>query len=212
MDKALIDSGEISLLCDNPNIVAVDAFEGQQTEFLQSVVVEDNSIGNNACLQYIDNITAKWIKGLTEEQLKKIKRQRSLYGIPIPEQWIKVWRFILKEPALRDSFSAARGGRSLSSYSYIWNVWAEECIDKYLTNIEKELLLYVDAGYLYEEIGLQLLGQYGDEFWKPRKEVTKTTPGQVVNNYLYWKMPNSIARQELTEMALLYIKNSKASK
>lgn len=60
----------------------------------------------------------------------------------------------------------------------------------------------VDSGLLYSEIGEIMLARYGDAFWKPRKVESKTTPSQVVNNYLYWKMPNRIARSELTDLVL----------
>jgi len=85
-----------------------------------------------------------------------------------------------------------------------------DCIDRYLSPMEKDLLSMVDMGIIYSEIGEIMLGRYGDKFWKPRKATSKTTPSQVVNNYLYWKMPNKIARSELTELALSYIKNKKA--
>jgi len=68
------------------------------------------------------------------------------------------------------------------------------------------LLDLVDSGMPYAEIGDILLTEYGDEFWKKRKENTKTTPAQVVNNYLYSKMPTKIARKELTKIALQKIK------
>jgi hypothetical protein len=68
-------------------------------------------------------------------------------------------------------------------------------------------LRLVDEGYPYAEIGDLLLGSYGDEFWKSRKENTKTTPAQVVNNYLYLKIPNKLTRLELTDLVLGILKN-----
>ena len=78
--------------------------------------------------------------------------------------------------------------------------------------MEKELLEMADQGFLYIEIGDVMLSKYGDEFWKPRKENTKTTPSQVVNNYLYWRMPNKIARSELTDLVLIEIKKREKEK
>lgn len=124
----------------------------------------------------IDYIVTEWLEALTKEQWAKIKRQNSLFGIPLPENWIKVWRFILKEPQLRDSERASRGGKALGSYTHLWNIWSEDCIAKYLDPMDKDLLNLVDRGYLYSEIGEIMLGRYGDSFWKPRKATTKTTP------------------------------------
>ncbi len=153
-------------------------------------------------LQLIDDIVVDWLQNLTKENWRKIKRNKSLYGIKLPDKWIKVWRIILKNPDLRDSEKATNQGTSIGTYTHIWNIWAEECIEKYLSDMEKELLFMVDAGFLYSEIGDAMLLKYGDDFWKPRKVNTKTTPSQVVNNYLYWKMPNKIARSELTDLVL----------
>lgn len=199
MNSILSGNGELPLLCDNSRVVAFDGLEQWQAEQLMNPTTKDSKPSANICLMSIDHIVKEWLEALTPDQWAKIKRQKSLYGIPMPEQWIKVWRVILKEPRLRDSRSAARNGQALGSYMHIWNIWSEECIDKYLDPMDKYLLALVDQGYLYSEIGEIMLKQYGDEFWKPRKAETKTTPGQVVNNYLYWKLPNKIARAELTD-------------
>ena len=183
MNPVISGNGEIALMCDDPKIVAYDGLEQWQIDQLVTPT-SDSKASANMCLQTIDQIPEEWVKGLTQAQWQKIKRQRSLFGIKLPDSWIKVWRFILKEPNLRDSERASRGGKALGSYSHLWNVWSMDCIDRY--------------------------GRYGDKFWKPRKATSKTTPSQVVNNYLYWKMPNKIARSELTELALSYIKNKKA--
>ena len=57
------------------------------------------------------------------------------------------------------------------------------------------------------EIGEYLFGKYGDKFWKKRKENSTTTFEQVVNNYMYQKLPNKIARQELYEIAKVELEN-----
>ena len=209
MNPIISGNGEIALMCDDPKIVAYDGLEQWQIDQLTSPASDSKSSANN-CLQAVDQIPIEWVNSLTPQQWAKIKRQQSLFGIKMPDQWIKVWRFILKEPNLRDSERASRGGKALGSYSHLWNVWSMDCIDRYLSYMEKDLLHMVDMGLLYSEIGEIMLGRYGDAFWKPRKANSKTTPSQVVNNYLYWKMPNKIARSELTELALTYIKNKKA--
>lgn len=209
MNPVISGNGEIALMCDDPKIVAYDGLEQWQIDQLVTPT-SDSKASANMCLQTIDQIPEEWVKGLTQTQWQKIKRQRSLFGIKLPDSWIKVWRFILKEPNLRDSERASRGGKALGSYSHLWNVWSMDCIDRYLSPMEKDLLNMVDMGIIYSEIGEIMLGRYGDKFWKTRKATSKTTPSQVVNNYLYWKMPNKIARSELTELALSYIKNKKA--
>lgn len=192
--------GELEPLCDDKKVVALDALEQWQIDQLTGPVEGDTTASSNTCLQNIDNIVWTWLRNLSKEEWAKIKRQNSLFGIKLPEEWIKVWRFILKEPSLRDSFSAAKGGRAIGSYTHIWNIWSEDCINRYLDPMDKDLLRMVDAGYLYSEIGDIMLGRYGDAFWKKRKENSKTTPSQVVNNYLYLKLPNKIARGELTDL------------
>lgn len=210
MNPVISGNGEIALMCDDPKIVAYDGLEQWQIDQLTSPVSDSKSSANN-CLYAVDQIPLDWIAALTEEQWKKIRKQRSLFGIKMPDNWIKVWRVILKEPNLRDSERASRGGKALGSYAYLWNVWSEDCIARFLSPMEKDLLRMVDQGLVYSEIGEIMLGRYGDAFWKPRKVNSKTTPSQVVNNYLYWKMPNKIARAELTELALSHIKRKKAT-
>lgn len=202
MNLSIIGDEELPLLCDNTKIIAIDSLEPWQTDQLLCPNENDSLSQANSCLQNVDLIVSDWLKDLTPQEWNKIKRQRSLYGIKLPEKWIVVWRIILKEPNLRDSERATRGGRAIGSYSHLWNIWSEECLDKYLSPMEKHLLALVDSGLLYSEIGEIMLTTYGDEFWKKRKENTKTTPSQVVNNYLYWKMPNGIARKELTDTVL----------
>lgn len=209
MNPILSGNGEIELLTDNTKVVAVDGLEQWQVDQLLNPDMSDSSSYSSNCLMQVDYVVTEWIHSLTSEQWAKIKRQQSLFGIPLPEQWVKVWRFILKEPQLRDTDRATKSGRAIGSYTHLWNMWSEECIDKYLDDLDKELLAMVDGGYLYSEIGDTLLGQYGDEFWKPRKAGSKTTPSQVVNNYLYWKLPNKIVRGELTSLVLSKIKNLK---
>lgn len=201
--------GELPLLCDNKKVVATDGLEQWQQEQLVNVTEGSSKSTASVCLQYVDKIVDEWVDQLTQDQWDKIKRQRSLFGIPLPEKWIIVWRTILKEEALRDPRRAARGGNAIGSYSHIWNLWSTECIDKYLNNMEKHLLRLVDHGYLYSEVGEVMVQTYGDKFWKPRKVNTSTTPSQVVNNYLYGKMPKKIARGELTDLVLQLIKTGK---
>lgn len=206
MQDLIATSGEIPLLTDNYKITSLDDLD--DWKMIELSPIKESPVKGSTLIM-VDEIIDKWIESLTPQQLKKIKRQKSLTGIPLPSDWIKVWRVILKEPLLRDSETNARKGRNLNSFVYCWNIWAEECIDKYLSNLEKELLYLVDAGYPYNQIGAHLYSIYGDEFWKKRKETTKTTPAQVVNNYLYLKMPTKIVRAELTDIALNYIQINK---
>lgn len=206
MNPAFNGSGEIPLIADDPRVIAFDKLEPWQVDQLISPVGEETISQSNANLMSIDRIVTDWLQSLTDKEWTKIKNQKSLYGVRLPDKWIIVWRTILKEPGLRDSKKAARGGQGLNSYTYIWNIWAEECIEKYLSPMEKDLLDLVDQGWLYSEIGDYMVGTYGDEFWKPRKENTKTTPSQVVNNYLYLKMPNKIVRGELGDMLKMIAK------
>lgn len=210
MNLVVNGNGELPLMCDDPKVVAFDGLESWQIDQLISPIDRDSLSQSNMNLQAIDNIVSDWLKQLSPEEWQKIKRQKSLYGIKLPEKWITVWRIILKEPKLRDSDLAARGGRAIGTYSHLWNLWSEECIEKYLSPMEKDLLAMVDAGLLYAEIGDIMLGRYGDDFWKPRKENTKTTPSQVVNNYLYLKLPTKIAKQELTDLIKILLKKRAA--
>lgn len=212
MNPMLNGNGEIELLADNPKHTSIEGLEPWQLDALLNPVDDSSSSSSSGCLMEIDYIITEWINNLTPEQWAKIKRQQSLFGIPLPERWIKVWRFVLKEPNLRDAERATRGGRSIGSYTHLWNVWSEECLRKYTDDLDKELIHMVDAGYLYGEIGDNLLTRYGDKFWKPRKQNSKTTTSQVVNNYLYWKIPNKIARGELTDLCLKRLKNLKPRK
>lgn len=209
MHPVISGNGEIPLLSDNSKVVAFDGLEQWQIDQLTSPVAGDSCSSSNNCLINIDSIVYDWIHQLKKEDWDKIKRQNSLFGIKLPDNWIKVWRFILKEKDLRDAERATRGGRHIGSFTHLWNIWSEDCIDRYLSDMEKELLEMVDEGYIYSEIGDILLGKYGDDFWKPRKENSKTTTSQVVNNYLYWKMPNKIARGELTDFVISRIKNKR---
>jgi len=196
-------NGEIGYLVDKKNIVAFSSLEEWQIDGLICPTVDDSSrIYSDKCLQTIDKICTDWLNSLTREQWELIKKRGSLFGTPLPNDWIKVWRFILKEPDLRDSEKATKNGTLIGTFRHLWNFWAEQCIEKYLSPLEKELLYLVDIGIPYAEIGEHLLAKYGDEFWKPRKKNTKTTPAQVVNNYLHTKMPTKIARGELTDMAI----------
>lgn len=207
MNPIISGNGELPLLCNDARVVAFDGLEPWQAEQLLNPVTDSSKSSANICLMNIDSIVTEWLDGLTKEQWAKIKRQNSIFGIPIPDNWIKVWRFVLKEPNLRDSDRASRGGKALGSYTHLWNLWSEECIAKYLSPMDKELLALVDRGYLYSEIGDIMLGRYGDQFWKPRKANTTTTPSQVVNNYLYQKLPTKIARGELTDLVRLELKH-----
>lgn len=201
MNPIMQQQGEIDLLCDSTKVTSLNSLEDWQAEELVENNTKDTCQVSNACLKNIDQIVDRWLKILNDGEWIRIKTQKSLYGITIPQDWIKVWRFILKEPSLRNSEAAAKKGRYLNSYTYIWNIWAEECIDRYLDDMDKDLLSMVDAGYPYAEIGNYMLSQYGEQFWKRRKNNTKTTPAQVVNNYLYLKLPTKIARKELYDIA-----------
>lgn len=207
MNPVLKDSGEIDLIVNTDKIVPTDGLEEWQVDQLVGTAASQKETHTNRCLMEIEDILDEWIHSLSQYEWNKIRRQGSLWGISIPNDWVKVWRFILKEPALRDSERAVRNGRKIGTYTHLWNLWSEECIENYLSDLEKELLWYVDNGYLYQEIGELMVGKYGDEFWKPRKEKTKTTPAQVVNYYLYWKMPNKIAKKELYDLCKTKIFN-----
>jgi hypothetical protein len=208
MNHIMQANGELDLLADDPRMVATDGLEQWQVDQLLSPISDSSSSVSN-CLTQVDRIVTEWLKSLTAEQWAKIKRQQSLFGIPLPDKWIRAWRFIIKEPNLRDSERATRGGRSIGTYTHLWNVWTMDIIERHTNELDKELIRMVDGGFLYSEIGEVLLARYGDEFWKPRKANSKTTPSQVVNNYLYWKIPNKIVRADLLEMCLNKIKNLK---
>lgn len=201
--------GELPLLCDNKKVVAMDGLEQWQQEQLVNAAVGDSKTSASFCLQSVDKIVDEWVEKLTKEQWDKIKRQKSLFGIPLPDKWIIVWRTILKEEKLRDPYRATKGGKAIGSYAHLWNLWALECINKYLDDMDKHLLQLVDQGYLYSEIGTVMCKLYGDAFWKPRKANTTTTPAQVVNNYLYAKLPKKIARGELTDLVLQMVQQGK---
>lgn len=210
MLKAVISGdGELPLLCDNKKVVATDGLEQWQQEQLINAAVGDSKASASFCLQSIDKIVDEWVEKLTKEQWDKIKRQKSLFGISLPDKWIVVWRMVLKEEKLRDPYRATKGGKAIGSYAHLWNLWAVECIDKYLDDMDKHLLRLVDQGYLYSEVGTVMCQLYGDAFWKPRKANTSTTPAQVVNNYLYAKLPKKIARGELTDLVLQMIQQGK---
>ena len=204
MNPIIGQNGEIELLCNDPRFVAYDGLPSWQTEYLLNNPVDERDKAAEIALRKIDKITDQWIKSLRKEELNKIRRQKCLRGITIPKDWLKVWRFILKEPALRDSRSAVETS-GLGTYVYFWNVWAEQCMNKYLDEMDKDLIALVDRGYIYSEIGQILLNKYGDKFWKKRKENAQTTPGQVVNNNLYVKLPMKITRGELTQIVLWHL-------
>lgn len=207
MINPIQEKGEIALLCNNNKVIDLDSLEQWQNDQLTGFLDNDTLSQANSSLQFIDKIIWDWLKSLTKEDWKQIRRHKSLFGIHLPQNWIKVWRMILKDPNLRDPSKASRNGNAIGSYTHLWNLWSEECVNKYLNPMEKDLLSMVDSGMLYAEIGYIMLGKYGDEFWKPRKVNTKTTPEQIVNSWMYWKMPNHIARSELTDLALTAIKN-----
>lgn len=210
MFKAVINGdGELPLLCDDKKIVASDGLEQWQQEAIVNSTEDTFKSSASVCLQSADKIVDEWVDSLTKEQWDKIKRQKSLFGIPLPDKWIVVWRTILKEEGLRNPDRITKNGKSIGSYAHLWNLWSVDCINKYLSEMEKYLLSLVDQGYLYSEIGEVMVQTYGERFWKPRKENTSTTPSQVVNNYLYGKMPKKIVRGELTDLVLLILKQNK---
>lgn len=201
-NPAISTSGDIDLLVDDTkNITPTDSLEDWQKEALP-FKTDPTAIGTATGLMLIDRIPEEWAHNLTDTQWAKIKRQRSLYGIPLPPLWIKVWRLILKEPDLRDSERASRGGRSIGSYQHLWNLWSEECISKYLDPMDLDLLQMVDMGLPYNQIGEIMVGKYGSNFWFKRKASSSTTPAQVVNNFLYLKLPTKLARGDLTDFVL----------
>ncbi|MDD4516793.1 hypothetical protein, partial [Massilibacteroides sp.] len=166
--QSIDKNGEIPLLNEDKRIVALDSLELWQAE--QAILKgTDENVYSQRCLSEIDKIPARWLDSLTEDQWKRIKKQKTLYGIPLPEDWIKTWRFILKEPRLRDAESASRGGKAIGSQTHMWNLWAEECIDKFLDEMDKDLIFLVDSGLLYAEVGDKMYSKWGEKFWKKRK-------------------------------------------
>ena len=204
MNPLLPTKGEIELLIDDNKNIAIESLEVWQVDWLLASTQETNITVNN--LKNIDQIVTVWLSNLTKQDWIKIKRQHSLHNIPLPTQWIKVWRFILKTPNLRNASRITQLGTQIGTYQHLWNFWAEECLQKYTNDLDKELIKLVDEGYLYSEIGEILLHKYGDEFWKPRKINSKTTPAQVVNNYLFKKIPEKICRNELLDICLNQLK------
>lgn len=213
LDNDSLPKGEIDLLCDEKKVISYDSFVGEDDWKMDYLDIDETPEYDNSGLQAIDTIWKDWLKSLSMAQLKIIDANNSLTGIPFPKEWMIVWRFILKMPKLRDSMAAARNGMGLMNFAYYWCIWAEQCMDKYLTPMEKEIIKLNDAGVVREEIGAIMVEKYGDEFWKPRKAKTTTTPTQVVNQYFYQKMPNSIARKELIDLAKIeYRKRKKEQK
>ncbi len=212
MNPITREKGELDLLCENTRITSINSLEDWQAEEMIENAGNDTTQISNACLKNIDKIVENWLETLNEGEWARLKTQNSLYGITIPNDWIKVWRHILKEPTLRDPEAASKRGRNLGSFTYVWNIWAKDSVDKYLNEMDKHLLQMVDDGYPYAEIGNEMVEKYGEEFWKPRKKDTKTTAAQVVNNYLYQKLPVKIARQELYDITQIELKRRKKKK
>ena len=140
MNPILSQKGEIDLICNNTQrYVPIDGLENWQADaLLNDQRVEEHETATRQCLQ-ADKIAIDWVRSLTDEEKYSIKKRKSLYGIQMPKMWIKVWRLILRNKNLRNSKKAARNGSGLNTYSYIWNLWAEDCIEKYLNDLDKEL-------------------------------------------------------------------------
>lgn len=208
--KSLIDgNGEIKLLNEDGRFIGLEGLEQWQIDQLLNSSREDTIGQATSCLQAVDTIVSKWLTQLTKEDWQKIQTHGTLRGIEIPKDWIKVWRFILKEPDLRDSEKATKSGRFVGNYIHLWNLWSEDCIKKYLTPMEQELIYLNDLGMLHSEIADFMIKKYGNDFWNKRKEDSKTTGEQVVNYYFYLKMPTTIARSELTDMVNVIVKKIK---
>lgn len=204
-EHVLSTNGEIDLIVNSPKTINSDSLTEWQYDAL--FVDDFSSLIVRNCLAKLDAIQIDWLNMLTIEEWQKIARQKSLFGIKIPSLWIKIWRLIIKEPNLRNPERATNKGRSIGSACHIWNMWSEITLNEYSDEMDKELMRLVDYGFLYQEIGEHMLSKYGKDFWKPRKSNTKTTAAQVVNNYLYWKLPNKIARAELTAICLHKLNN-----
>lgn len=209
MHQILQGNGEIPSLYDNSKVFSFDEIEEWQMEQIIYSLGQDSISQANYAFEKIDYIEKMWLLSLTKTDWGRIKKNRSLHGISLPAEWIKMWRFVLKDPDLRNKDKASRNGRATGTYAHLWNLWSMDCLNRFLTPMEKELLDYVDQGLLYDEIGNIMLGKYGEEFWKPRKKTTTTTPSQVVNYFMYWKIPNDLARKELTEVCLIILDNIK---
>lgn len=201
MKHPLQENGEIALLTnDTRRHVAINEYEQWQVD---SMLPQAGSSTSSICLKEVENIVSDWLEELTPQEWNRIGTYKSLRGIELPKKWIAVWRFILKEPRLRDSDAASNNGQHVGTYTHIWNLWSEDCIERFLGELDKELLALVDSGLPYQEIGIYLNNKYGEEFYKSRKKDPKTTLAQVVNYYLYMKLPTKIVRAELLEACLM---------
>ena len=202
MKNILEQNGEIDLLVDQKRIVPSDDTPTWQIDKLIPLDLDHSYSSKSAAYIKLDSIVTQWLNNLSREEWIKIKRQRTLNGISLPNNWIKTWRGILRDARLRDPERIIRNGNNIGSAAHLWTIWAQDCISKYLNDLDKDLLKMVDSGMLYEEIGVDMLVRYGNRFWKKRKDRPTTTPGQVVNNYLHHKLPFKIVRQELLDICL----------
>lgn len=198
MNPVLYGSGEISLLVENSRYIPLDELGPWEQDAI-TVQPKKNFVAD---MSQIEEIIPQWLSTLTPKQISKIKRLHSLNGIPLPRAWIQVWRQILKDPQLRDAETATHNGQDVGTDQHLWNLWAEECIEKYLDYQDKCLLYLKDKGYSYTEIGVMMMDKFGDSFWKPRKKNSTTTPSQIVNNYFYQTLPTKIVRRELLDIIL----------
>lgn len=198
INNDLLPKEDIELQVTKPGHVAIDSLEEWQFEGLTL----DSSKEPTVSLGQLDNIPIDWFNGLTAKDRLKIFSQQSLQGIKIPKEWIIMWRSVIKMPNLRDPERATKNGSRVGTDQHLWNLWSQEAIYKHLDKMELELIYLNDHGDSHTEIGCHMIAKYGDEFYKPRKEKSTTTPAKVVNYYFSTKLPTKIAKADLTEFAL----------
>lgn len=209
INNDLLPKEHIELQVEKPNHVAIDALEEWQFDGL----ILDSHKEATISLGQLDNIPINWFNELTAKERLKIFSQQSLQGIKIPQKWVILWRFIIKTESLRNPERATRNGRKVGTEHHIWNIWSKDTLFKHVNEMEAELIRLNDWGYPHMQIGCEMIQRFGDDFYKPRKKTSTTTPAKVVNYYFSTKLPNKVARATLTEFTLQNLnKMKRASK
>lgn len=198
INNNLLPKEDIELQVTKPNHIAIDGLEEWQFEGLTLDLTREATVS----LGQLDNIPLKWFNELTPKDRLKIFNQQSLQGIKIPKEWVTMWRMVIKTPNLRDPERATKNGSRVGTDQHLWNLWSRDTIYKYLSKMELELIYLNDHGDSHMEIGCHMIDKYADEFYKPRKEKSTTTPAKVVNYYFSTKLPTKVARADLCEFAL----------
>lgn len=198
INNDLLPKENIELQVEKSNHIAIDALEEWQFDSLSIDLNKEATVS----LGQLDNIPSKWFNELTPKDRLKIFNQQSLQGITIPKEWIIMWRMIIKTPNLRDPERATRNGSKVGTDQHIWNLWSQDTLYSHIDDMEAELIRLNDWGEPHMNIGCQMIEQYGDRFYKPRKAKSTTTPAKVVNYYFSTKLPTKVARSTLCEFAL----------